>query len=441
MTTPSNRVPDINGWYEVPRNPLSRVGVFPYSKKAVQYPGWETDPTGIVMVYRPESELAAPETLESFRLLPWTDGHAMLGDPDYQPGLTPAEQKGAHGVIGERIEYDPTTRTVYGNVKVWSSSLADAIEAGKKELSMGMRCVYEFVSGIFEGQNYSAIQTTLRGNHMASCHDGRMGPGVAVLDHMSFALDAKELSMILPAGKTTRRALFAKRLGLNDTDAARLLTGAAMDEAVDDAPPAEGDTKEPTLADLAAQIKALTPALGQIAEIQAALAKMAPSAAVAADTDPAPDGDMEPVLDANGAAVMDAAGKPTFKKKGGSAMDATEVTRRLTAAENVVADFQRNGVKALMGEIAKRDALANKVSDFVGVFDHSEMTLNDVATYAAGKLGLSPAKGTEIVAVESYLHGRTPERASNVFALDSVRDGGAKVPASVSSFLGGAKSA
>lgn len=434
MTT-SNRVPDINGWYEVPRNPLSRVGVFPYSKKAVQYPGWESDPTGIVMVYRPETELSAAETLESFRLLPWTDGHAMLGDPDYQPGLTPAEQKGAHGVIGERIEYDPTTRTVYGNVKVWSSSLADAIEAGKKELSMGMRCVYEFVTGIFEGQNYSAIQTTLRGNHMASCHDGRMGPGVAVLDHMSFALDAKELSMILPAGKTTRRALYAKRLGLNDTDAARLLTGAAMDEAVDDKP-VEG-AEGVTLAELAAQIKSLTPAIGQIAEIQAAIAKMAPAAAV---TDP----NMEPVLDAKGAPVMDEAGKPKMqpKKAEGAAMDSADVTRRLTEAEATVADFKKTGIKSLMGEIAKRDALANRVSEFVGVFDHSEMTLQEVAAYSADKLGLKPTAGTEVVAVESYLHGRTPARASNVFALDSARDGAApKMPASVSAFLAPAKSA
>ena len=88
------RTTDQNGWFTVPRNPLSKAGVFPYTKKSVQYPGWENDPAGIIMVYRPESELADPETVNSFKLLPWVNEHTMLGNPEDQPGLTPPEEKG-----------------------------------------------------------------------------------------------------------------------------------------------------------------------------------------------------------------------------------------------------------------------------------------------------------------------------------------------------------
>jgi hypothetical protein len=201
----SARVPDINGWYEIPRNPISRVGVFPYSGKSIGAPDAATNPGKIYQVYRPESELADPETVASFRLVPWTDDHAMLGDA--AEGLTPAEQKGAHGVIGERTEYDPESRTLFGNLKLWSSRLSDAIELGKKELSCGFRCVYDFTPGIFEGRPYQAIQRFIRGNHIASVQNGRMGPGVAVLDHLTFTFDARELA---PMKLTLRQKLMAQ---------------------------------------------------------------------------------------------------------------------------------------------------------------------------------------------------------------------------------------
>jgi hypothetical protein len=64
----TQRITDSNGWFEVKRNPLSRVGVFPYSARSVGLEGVDAD--NVVRVLRPEEELSSPECIESFKLLP-----------------------------------------------------------------------------------------------------------------------------------------------------------------------------------------------------------------------------------------------------------------------------------------------------------------------------------------------------------------------------------
>ena len=179
----SARTIDSNGYIEVKNNPISKVGVFPYSGQMV---GGE--PNKIYNVYRPEEELSDVECIESFKLVPFVDEHTMLGDE-----ATPAEQKGVHGVTGEEIYYKDGV--LYSNLKIFSESLANLIENGKKELSCGYRCVYEFAKGVWNGIEYDVIQRSIRGNHLALVQEGRMGHEVAVLDSMKFTFDAKELLM------------------------------------------------------------------------------------------------------------------------------------------------------------------------------------------------------------------------------------------------------
>ena len=173
---------DQNGFFEVKRNPISKVGVFPYSGGSIG----AAEKDKVYMVYRPAEELGSPECMESFKLLPFVDEHHMLGK-----GEVPAEKKGVHGVIGETIEFDGDT--LYANIKVFSESLANLIEGGKRELSCGYRCEYEFAPGEHNGVKYDMIQRNIRGNHLALVHEGRMGKEVAVLDSMVFTFDAKEI--------------------------------------------------------------------------------------------------------------------------------------------------------------------------------------------------------------------------------------------------------
>lgn len=180
----SARIADFNNFIEIKNNPISKSGIFPYSGRAI---GAE-DPNKIYYVYRPEEELNNQETIESFKLIPLVDDHTMLGDAY---GCTPAERKGVHGVLGEDVKFE--NGKLLANIKIFSSKLKKLIENGKKELSAGYRCIYEKASGSFNGQAYDYIQRNIRGNHLALVAEGRMGPEVSVLDHLTFTFDEKEL--------------------------------------------------------------------------------------------------------------------------------------------------------------------------------------------------------------------------------------------------------
>lgn len=438
----SDRVLDNNGWYEIARNPLSRVGVFPYSKKAVGYPGWELDPDGMVQVYRPEEELSDPETLHSFRLMPWVDDHAMLGDPERGEGLKKPEKHGIHGTIGESISYDPQTRTMYGNLKLWSKSLGDAIDAGKKELSCGFRCVYEFINGSFEGQPFQVIQRRMRANHLALVGAGRMGPEVAVLDHMTFAFDASELKEAPPMSKKVARKInVAAKLGVavdalpaffgmdKADEAATLLFTSAMDAEEDEAPPPPAAAAAPvavpetegasmSIAEAAALV---TEIAAPLSELQNAIQSIAqPSVA-----DPAMAG-YHAGLDASYATGMDAAvnivkavraalGK-SDKAPDMAAMDAavTNIETSRAAIKPRTHTTEGEGMdKApteaqLISALERRNSLAESISAHLGTFATAGMDERAVAVYGCEKFGLDAAPETAVSTVKAYLHGRTP---------------------------------
>lgn len=334
---------DLNGWKERKDNPLSCVGVFPYLGKDI--PG-APDPGAIYNVLRPEEELADPECINSFKLLPWVDEHTVLGGD-----FTPAEQKGVHGVIGEDVYYrDGYLR---GNIKAFSSTLDALMNSGKRELSCGYRCKYEYAPGIFEGQAYQYVQRKIRGNHLALVAEGRMGPDVCVLDGLdlfTFTLDSMEFTTMADEDQNTNSA--------------------------------EAGTPEPspemTLADLIKLVKELAP---QIAEMQKALATLAPA------------------TEAVEAVNLDA--DPDDKDKVIAAMDA-----QIKGLQTTVSKLSADNTRSVIGEVAKRDALVKDLSAHVGVFDHSLMTTDDVAKYGVAKLGLACDSGHEVTALKAYLHNR-----------------------------------
>jgi hypothetical protein len=169
----------------------------------------------------------------------------------------PAEKKGIHGVIGEKIFFAKTEEFpdggLFANIKAFSSTLAALIGAGKRELSAGYRCLYEVTAGVWNGLHYDAIQRNIRGNHLALVTEGRMGPDVAVMDHFTFSFDAKELGI--------------------------------MEENKDG-----GGGESMSLAEISAAIKAFAPIAAQVAEMQKSLASMAAPAAVEAPEDAADKG-------------------------------------------------------------------------------------------------------------------------------------------------------
>jgi len=352
---------DTNGWFEVKDNPLSMVGVFPYSGRSIDP---AADPDRVYMVYRPAEELGTNDCIDSFKLIPWIDNHVMLGSED--AGLTPSEQKGVQGVIGQDVYFDGDV--LKGNIKVFSEAMANLIANGKKELSCGYRCRYEYAPGSYNGIDYDYVQRDIRGNHLALVENGRMGPDVAVLDHFTFTVDNKEFLNMAEENK---------EVGSQES---------AM-----------------TLEEVHKFLEEVMPKLAKIQELTGQSYGAAGLEAVADEDMSKPDGDTgateEEATDAE-PEEYGVGGQKEEEKEGetAAAMDTAEITRIV----------EKN--------LAKKAKLYNELSAHIGAFDHAEMSLDAMAQYGCKKLGLEAPKEARISSIEAFLKGKgAPAQA----AMDS----------------------
>lgn len=366
----SLRITDHNGFIEVKGNPISKVGVFDYSGAQLGLTGDEA--YKVFKVYRPEEELSNKDAIDSFKLVPFIDDHAMLGAED--DGLTPAERKGIQGVIGEDVYFDaPYLR---GNLKIYSESAKGLISSGDKvELSPGYRCRYEFTSGVFDGQHYDAIQRDLRGNHLALVDEGRTGPDVKVLDSMRFTLDSKLLKEAFMADEN--KTVEAKATDFDDTQMAQL---------------------REILVKLLAEM-GFKPTGDSDAESKEMAKDVEPETAEQAKTD-------------------ESAGEVASEAKESASEAVEAITEVVARVEELEAKAEGMDAK-MFKSIADRDALAAKLSGFVGSFDHALMTASKVAEYGVKKLGIPAAKGQERVALDAWMHGRTPDHKKSLYGMDS----------------------
>lgn len=409
----SAREYDLNGWPEIKGNPLSKVGVFPYYGKNIDP---TLEPNKIYMVLRPEEELSNPETIQSFRLLPWVDDHPeeLLGPEEV--GRMPTERKRIEGVIGEDVYYDNSTGMLRGNLKLFSDSLTGKIDDdGKRELSIGYGCKYELASGMWKGKKYDAIQREIRGNHLATVSQGRMGPDVAVLDKLTFTFDAKDIQM----PDTKEKPDDQKELSMDDVMSWVKENGPKMSKMQDmmnkhfgakDGSASEGDPDDTGIAADKAKDEE-----EKMKEKEAADKK-------AADEAEEKKKDEEKAAD----------------KKAADAKAATDAAldARVKALDADVKDWQKNAFKKVMGEIKRRDSLASQISNFVGAFDSSDMTLAETAAYGVEKLGLKIEAGHEVAALDAFFHNRKPPTAEVGFSNDGAgADAGTGNRKSIDEFL------
>ncbi len=177
---------DINGFWEIKDNPLTKEGVFPYLGKQVDPDGckWGLDPNRIYWVYRPVEEISNAETLASFENKPFINGHTMLGD-----GCTPTDDANIAGVIHNIRCVDGT---MVGDFTIYSDEIKRDIKNGKKQLSLGYRASFEKKTGLFDGKSYDFIQVGLVGNHVALVDSGRCGSDVRIFDK-SLVCDSLEI--------------------------------------------------------------------------------------------------------------------------------------------------------------------------------------------------------------------------------------------------------
>ena len=360
----SAREYDLNGWPEIKGNPISKVGIFYYSGAQINS---ELEPDRMYRVYRPEEELNNSETIDSFRLLPFVDNHEMVGTDD---GMTPAERKGVHGVIGEDVYFEDGY--LKGNLKIFSNKLAELIDSGKRELSIGYRCIYDIVEGIYDGERYDVVQRSIRGNHLALVDEGRSGPDVAVLDHFKFVLDAKELQMpdmkresepVKDEGEWTLQDCVKAIKSLMEM-------GGKKEEMIEDEKEDEKKAAEE----------------GDAKDEEGAYKKFVNKAEVEDEEKEMKDTKEEEEMS------QDAEGD-TEKEKG-------DMSKPKDKAKD-----KKHGMdaKTMFREISRRNSLASRLSTHIGTFDHSEKTFEEVARYGVKKLGLRCDAGHEVSMLEGYL--------------------------------------
>lgn len=218
---------------------------------------------------------------------------------------------------------------------------------------MGYRCRYDFTPGFWNGQEYDVVQRALRGNHVALVDEGRMGPEVAILDHlMVITVDAKET---LPVDEELKAALAAIVARLDKLEKERDDADSRADDE-DETKASDEDTEE----------------------------KADDEEEEAADEDETKDEGEEETP-----ASMDAALKKIARLEG-----------RLAAAEKRPAMDEAAVVRAS----ADKSDLVAKLAPLVGTFDHARMTGAQVAAYGVEKLGIKNVpKGGERVALDAYL--------------------------------------
>ena len=221
-------------------NPISRVGVFPYTGEQIDQPKRDRktgkpiikrDDLGEIIYKRdkkghiekdadgnpvPEYEmqfglvpdmlypvLRGPDALfnqdaiESFNGLPIRVGHLMIGDEkqnkkdEKDKKLNSADKNPNDGCIyNVRPSLDEPGYLI-ADFCIYTDRMKDILKEGKiRELSLGYTCIYEPEEGEFEGVPYMFKQTNLRGNHLALVKHGRCGSSVCVYDQAVITFDS-----------------------------------------------------------------------------------------------------------------------------------------------------------------------------------------------------------------------------------------------------------
>ena len=374
--------------------PISKVGVFPYYGYQIDQDGQAgLDPYGVYGVFRPPEVLRDPATIESFKLLSLQEGHDFSED-------TPIE-----GVTGEDVYYDENDRMLKANVKILKENIYDSIKKGKKELSVAYDSEYNIGSGIFEGQPYVATLTKMNGLHLALVSEGRCGSDVA-----------------LPIGDSKEKLIYDS-LDIGD----KIVSEENTQEEV---------SSDPKLSELMELKKAFIDAVQSLGGTAEKLLSMIQSQAspddvvdqdaptpeddanaAASDEDPDQDqgkpamADEDPDQDQDKPAMADE--DPPVAKP--PLADAA-LKRELSTLKKEIGALKAGGYKAFMREASQKSKLADELSYHIGSFDHSEMTLKDVATYGLSKLGVKSPAGQETSILGAFLAGKKSAQPRAPFA-------------------------
>jgi uncharacterized protein len=460
---PTSREVDSNGFLLVKGCPISSFGIFDYGAGQLGLGG---DPMRIVKVFRPESAVTDAAAIESFKNVPLINDHEMLSGFQKDESATAPEDYGVSGVLTSNVYYEaPWMR---GDLKVFARDMQEDLKSGKKDLSLGYSCDFELKPGVFDGQAYEAVQTNLRGNHIALVAEGRV-PGARVLDGLCFdhlrfdvrpsdkesvmkrkvvrkgAMDnaVAQLKALLPAleqylnEEATEPAHQDTSEGTEPSSETQGSTGEPM--AVPAAEPEEGGESneasggDPDVASLIqnveavlSQLKSMAPAPAPAAQAEAADQEGFEENGAAED-----EGELEGLKRSGAAAVAKDSEIGSAVEGQGKASPGPSAGINAKAADASVRGFY--------ADLATKTRIYDRLSSVVGAFDHATMDAREISAYGVKKLGIKCADSQQGVALDAYLNGieaaqKTTKQRIQARAADS-----AATTAELDAYLKGSK--
>jgi uncharacterized protein len=432
MARKSAQFVDHNGYLLVKGCPLSRPGIFDYS--AAQAGETEDENHGdlnrIVKVFRPSASVMDPEFIESMKNMPMIIDHDfMIGDEsvldeELQGTMMAPEEKGIDGVLTENIYWaDPWLRA---DLMIYSRRMQNAIRSGKKDVSLGYLSKFEYNPGVWEGQPYDYIQTTMRGNHIALVDEGRV-PGARVLDGLVFdsmSFDVPSASTNKPESEPMDEQMMQRLAALlpvleklcGAEGAAEADPVAAEEVAPETAEVIEEGTVDETelkhnehereagaeegvdevLKRLEAMVARLKEGAGEKAEIEA---KKAGDSDDLSETEDEDDSDEVKTGD-DTEGLKESGGSDVLKLDDGEVTEQVDAPKGPAKGSHAVGDA---AFRSVMAMAADRDSLARRLSKHVGTFDHAKMTPMEVSDYGCKKLGLNVKGNAGRHALNGYL--------------------------------------
>lgn len=359
------KIVDDNGFWIFEETKITKEGVFPYFNKNIGVP--EKSDDEIVWVYRPKEELDNQILLDDFhsRPIPLTDEHEMIGED-----MTPPEDKGVDGNLTE-VYFSPNDNSLKGKITVYSQKMQREISSGKRELSLGYFCNYEIVPGMFNGKHYDAIQRNLRPNHIALVDKGRSGSDVRVQDK-AICYDSIEMELTM------------------ETKDIEHIKGLYK------------DLKAETFDEFKSSLMAC-----DYEEFKEVFKE-------------------EETEDEEEKKTEDEFEEKEEKKEEEKKEEKTEDKCGTTDSADVILSLKKEIAdlkattdslpKTLRADMSAARELADKLSNYIGTFDSSEMTCAEVASYGCKKLGLKVADTEAKAALEGYF---AAAKKNDSFAMDS----------------------
>lgn len=171
--------------YLVAEARIARTGIQNY--RAAELGLKDRAATDIIRVYRPESEVFNADAMASLAHRPLTLDHPPVN-------VTSDNWKQyAVGDTGGDVVRDGDFVKV--PLVLMDAKAIDAVERGKRELSVGYKCTLDFTAGISDaGEAYDAVQRGITGNHLAICDIARGGPQLRIGDQEKKPMTTKTIT-------------------------------------------------------------------------------------------------------------------------------------------------------------------------------------------------------------------------------------------------------